>query len=191
MLASHLVLNGIQPTANADGSYPPRSVSIATTQDFEGIVYAPNHDVNLALQAASASTASASDDQDASKQLNKLLDDQNKAKDAWNKALSKYQNDLSDVGVTPPNPTLVVSTVASDLAAMGYPAPNGQTKSDLAKLQEALNKVAQTEIQIESLKGTLSSSQADAHARGYNAIYGGFVANLSRDATGGTEKFWW
>ncbi len=219
MLASHLVLNGIQPLANGDGTYPARTVNIATTQDFEGIVYAPNHEVTLALQAA----AGASGSQAAADQLNKLLDDQNKAKDDWNKALSKYQNDLSAIGVTPPNPTLVVATYASDLS--GYPAPNGQTRSDLRKLQDALNKVAQTEVQIESLKGTLTASQQDDHARGYNGIYGGFVArtitvaakthvhydetlrtagpvnsyqivnwfedNLSRDATGGAEQFWW
>ena len=50
-LASHLVFNGIQPTANADGTFPPRSITIATGQDFEGIVYAPSHDLDLALTA--------------------------------------------------------------------------------------------------------------------------------------------
>ena len=51
LLASHLVLNGLQPPANSDGTYPSRSITIATYQDFEGIIYAPNHDLNLALQA--------------------------------------------------------------------------------------------------------------------------------------------
>ncbi len=36
---------------------PPRSITIATTQDFEGIVYAPNHDLDLALQAVAAAAA--------------------------------------------------------------------------------------------------------------------------------------
>ncbi len=173
MLASHLVLNGLQPTANKDGSYPPRSIAIATTQDFEGIVYAPNYDVDLALQAATVGTAN-SNNQEASKQLNKLLDDQNKAKDDWNKALAKYQSDMAAAGQIAPTPTLVVSPNASDLSWL--PAPNGQTRSDVAKLQDALNKVAQTQVQIMSLQGTLVSSQADDHARGYNGIYGGFVA---------------
>ena len=219
MLASHLVLNGIQPTANGDGSYPAHSISIATTQDFEGIVYAPDHDVSLALQAATGSSNS----QEASKQLNKLLDDQNKAKDDWNKAVAKYQQDLSSLNLVAPPLNLVVSTVASDLSYL--PAPNGQTRSDVAKLQQTLNRVAQTEVQIESLRGTLTSSQADDHARGYNGIYGGFVArtivvaakthihydetlrtagpvnhyeivnwfedDLSRNTQGGAETFWW
>ena len=50
-LPSHLVLNGIQPTPNADGTTPARTITIATAQDFQGIVYAPNHDLDLALQA--------------------------------------------------------------------------------------------------------------------------------------------
>ena len=82
MLASHLVLNGLQPPANADGSYPARSINIATTQDFEGIVYAPSHDLTLALQAVPPSAGS-SGSQSAANQLNELLDDQNKAKDAF------------------------------------------------------------------------------------------------------------
>ena len=79
--------------------------------------------------------------------------------------------------------------------------------------------------QISALQGTLTPSQTEDHARGYNGIYGGFVArtitveskthihydetlrqagavnhyeivnwfedNISRDATGGTEAFWW
>ena len=48
---SRLVLNGLQPAANADGTFPARSVTIGTDQDFQGIVYAPNHDLDLALQA--------------------------------------------------------------------------------------------------------------------------------------------
>ena len=45
-LARQLVLNGIQPTANSNGTLPSRSINIATTQDFEGIIYAPNHDLD-------------------------------------------------------------------------------------------------------------------------------------------------
>ena len=57
-LASHLLLNGLQPPANADGSFPAQSLNIATTQDFEGIVYAPNYDLTLALKAVSTSGTS-------------------------------------------------------------------------------------------------------------------------------------
>ena len=53
-LPSRLVLNGIQPPVNADGTFPARSITIATGQDFQGIVYAPNHDLDVALQAVAS-----------------------------------------------------------------------------------------------------------------------------------------
>ena len=186
MLASHLVLNGVQPPANPDGTYPSRNLTVSTYQDLEAIVYAPNHDLNLALQAAPAPGTTAPSGPSGGpapppppgappKQLKKLQDDQNKAKDDFNKALSNYQQDMSVLGLLAPAINLVVSPVASNLTAM-LPAPNGKTASDVAKLQNALNKVSQTEAQIESLQGTLTTSQTDDHARGYNGIYGGFVA---------------
>ncbi len=51
-VASHVLINGIQPPANPDGTLPGRSVTISTDQDFEGVIYAPNHDVNLNMVAA-------------------------------------------------------------------------------------------------------------------------------------------
>lgn len=51
-VASHVLINGIEPLANKDGTLPARSVTIATDQDFEGIVYAPNHDIDLNMIAA-------------------------------------------------------------------------------------------------------------------------------------------
>ena len=221
MLANHLVLNGLQPPANLDGTFPARTVSIATDQDFEGIVYAPNHDVNLALQAASAGTSG----QDASGLLGELQANQTQAIADFHQAYTTFQNDMAAVGISVPTLTLVVGTVASNLYTM-LPAPTtGKTTSDLVTLQAALNKVAQTQVQIESLQGTLMASQAEDHARGYNGIYGGFVArtitvaekthvhydetlrtagpvnhyeivnwfedNASRDAIGGAERFWW
>ncbi len=51
-VASHVLINGLQPTANPDGSLPSRTVTVATDQDFEGVIYAPNHDVSLNMVAA-------------------------------------------------------------------------------------------------------------------------------------------
>ena len=51
-VASHVLINGLKPDANPDGSLPSRSVTISTDQDFEGVVYAPNHDVTLNMVAA-------------------------------------------------------------------------------------------------------------------------------------------
>ena len=172
MLARQLVLNGLQPPANANGTYPSRTINIATTQDFEGVIYAPNHDLNLALQAVPTGTGSSG--QSAAQQLSELQADQNQAKTDFFNDYATYQRDMAAAG-SPVGPiTLTVSTVASNLALI-LAAPNGQTTSDLATLQAALNKVAQTQIQIESLQGTLLTSQQADHALGYNGIYGGFV----------------
>ncbi len=218
MLGSHLVLNGLQPPANADGTFPARSINIATTQDFEGIVYAPNHDVNLALQAVAPSA------QGTSSPLGALQAAQTKALADFNTEYAAYRADMTAAGQTTGTMTVTVATYATNLSTT-LAAPNTQTASDVSILQAFLNKVAQTQVQIESLQGSLTTSQQDDHARGYNGIYGGFVANTitvaakthvhydetlrtagpvnhyeivswfednaSRDATGGTERFWW
>ena len=51
-VASHVLINGIEPPANPDGTLPSRAMTISTDQDFEGIIYAPNHDVDLNMVAA-------------------------------------------------------------------------------------------------------------------------------------------
>ncbi len=51
-VASHVLINGIKPDANPDGTLPSRSMTISTDQDFEGVIYAPNHDVDLNMIAA-------------------------------------------------------------------------------------------------------------------------------------------
>ena len=51
-VASHVLINGIKPPANADGTLPARSITVATDQDFEGVIYAPNHDIDLNMIAA-------------------------------------------------------------------------------------------------------------------------------------------
>jgi hypothetical protein len=53
-VASHVLINGIEPPANPDGTLPSRTITVATDQDFEGVIYAPNHDVDLNMIAAVA-----------------------------------------------------------------------------------------------------------------------------------------
>ncbi len=217
MLASHLVLNGLQPPANADGTYPARSITVSTDQDFEGVIYAPSHDVDLALQAVSGPAGT--------NQLGELQTAQTNAIKAYNQDYTAFHDDMAALNISVPIYPLTVSTVASDLSTMLPTPTTTRTRNDLATLQAALNKVAQTQVQILSLQGNLTSSQADDHARGYNGIYGGFVArtitvaakthvhydetlrtagpvnhyeivnwfedHASRDATGGAERFWW
>ncbi len=51
-VASHVLINGVQPPKNADGTLPGRTITVSTDQDFEGVIYAPNHDVDLNMVAA-------------------------------------------------------------------------------------------------------------------------------------------
>lgn len=212
MLASHLVLNGLQPPANADGTFPARHITISTYQDFEGIVYAPGHDVDLALQAVAASGgpglvgAVAGIADKVTSQVGKLQKDLAKAQDDSDKDNADYQKDLAD----------------DQSGAANNPQ---KVQQDLLKMQQDQVKVARLQAQIGSLQGNFFPAQSDDHARGYNGIYGGFVArtitvankthihydetlrqagpvnhyqivswfedNGSRDAVGGTEQFWW
>ncbi len=57
---SRVLLNGLEPPPNADGSRPSRAITVATNQDFQGMIYAPNHDLRLAQTAAADSGSSAS-----------------------------------------------------------------------------------------------------------------------------------
>ncbi len=59
-VASHVLINGIQPPAYPDGTLPSRSITISTDQDFEGVIYAPNHDVDLNMIAAEVAGGPAS-----------------------------------------------------------------------------------------------------------------------------------
>ncbi len=59
-VASHVLINGIQPAANPDGTLPVRSMTVSTDQDFEGVIYAPNHDVDLNMVAAQVAGGPAS-----------------------------------------------------------------------------------------------------------------------------------
>ena len=182
MLASNLVLNGVQPPVNANGTYPARSISIATNQDFEGIIYAPNHDLDLALEAASvasvvapvttptaptpkgpkvpktpptppAPTAAAL--AAVTKQVNALNTDITKQTTAYENAMAKYATDSAGPGG------------ASGPAAV----------KDLQQAAKDQAKINQDTLQIQTLQGGATASQTDDHARGYNGIYGTFVAN--------------
>ena len=98
-------------------------------------------------------------------------------------------------------------------------------QQDLAQETQDQAKAAALRQQEAALEGVNSQSIYEDHSRGYNGIYGGFVArtitveskthihydetlrqagtvnhyeivswfedNVSRDATGGTEAFWW
>ena len=210
-LASHLLLNGLQPPANADGSFPTRTLNVATSQDFEGIVYAPNYDLTLALTAVSTSSSSTGTTTPANQGLiNNLLGQ-----------ITNLNNDIA-------NQQKDIANVQADIAKNGDPG-GGKAKhiqQDEAKITADQAQIVPLQQQLAILDGDLNpASSADDHAQGYNGIYGGFVAktitvankthvhydevlrtagpvnhyevvnwfedNLSHDATGGTEAFWW
>ena len=206
-LASHLVLNGLQPPANRDGSYPPLSINVATTEDFEGIVYAPSHDLTLALQAVPVNGTLTGSATGSSGQATSL------------------QNQIASL-----NADIAGNQTAYNNAEAIYDqtgAPGQYLQMQAAQTQIALDQAQLTLLTqaLQLLMGLNPTSSADDHARGYNGIYGGFVANTikvakkthihydetlrqagpvnhyqivswfednaSRDAAGGPELFWW
>ncbi len=213
-LARNVVLNGVQPPTNADGTFPDRAINIATGQDFEGVIYAPNHDLTLALTAVppggSILTPVVSVVLDP-KTLKKINDLTNR--------IAKSQTDLANKQRDYANQLAKYQSTGnrSDLDAAQ------KTQAEITKLQGTISTL---QAQLDNLRGTPPQSITDDHARGYNGIYGGFVAktitvsnkthvhydetlrtagpvnhyeivnwfedNVSRDAVGGgTSRFWW
>ena len=207
-LASHLVLNGIQPPAYRDGTFPPRSLNIATTQDFEGVVYAPNYDLTLALNAAAPTVIAPA-----------IPDNQGQID-----SLQAQINGLS---------AEIVKLQADIVKLQGKHGDDDDDDDNAKKIRNDQTKITADETQITQLQQQISvlidsaapTSSAEDHARGYSGIYGGFVArtikvgskthvhydetlrnagpvnhyeivnwfedDLSRDSAGGPETFWW
>ena len=209
-LASHLVLNGIQPPANNDGTFPSRTINLATDEDFEGIVYAPNHDLNLALQAAPVAGKPTPPPPPVPPGLANTLNNQI---NALNTDIVNQQRDYA--------------TQSAQYQKNGDQGAYQKMQQDLAKVTSDQTQITSLQQQIAALGTTPALPEASTldHAQGYNGIYGGFVAktitvankthihydetlrqagpvnhyqivswfedNLSRDAAGGTELFWW
>ena len=173
-LARQLVINGIQPAVNKDGTYPTPTINIATTQDFQGIIYAPNHDLTLALQAVVngvstpvtpsppvvTSTGSASQipnevnaiTQAANAKYNLQLDYQDQlAKYQKNGDQGAYQKMLQDTVQAGQQQTLIDQHTIIVFSLGGT-------------------------VTVTFGSSTVNDSSAADHALGYNGIYGGFVA---------------
>ena len=209
-LASHLVLNGIQPPANSDGSYPTRTINVATDEDFEGIVYAPNHDLTLALQAVSASGQTTPPPPVNQGQINGL-----------NAQITGLNNDIAAQQAD-------YATQSAQYAKNGDQGSYQKMQQDQTQIASDQAQIVVVQREITTLLVTVAAAPASStldHAQGYNGIYGGFVArtikvsnkthvhydetlrqagpvnhyqivswfedNVSRDATGGTEQYWW
>ena len=181
---------------------------MATTQDFEGIIYAPNYDLTLALQGRSAPMERSS-----------LPTNQGQI------------NSMHGANHQPQLPTSPAtrSTIAQQLAKYNFNGDQGAYKKmqqDSTQITSDQTKLAPLQQQLSVLIGTSApASSADDHAQGYNGIYGGFVArtirvaskthvhydevlrtagpvnhyqvvnwfedSLSHDASGSPEAFWW
>ena len=208
-LPGHLVLNGIQPHANRDGTFPARGITIATSQEFQGIVYAPDHDLDLALTAASPSLFLPIPLVPITVQLkvNKLEGDAINHDNNANNAMTTYNQQMARYTLT------------------GNKSDYDNAQKSLQKAQDETRKAADLRQQEATLLGPYNGASYDDHSRGYNGIYGGFVArtikveskthvhydetlrtagpvnhyeivnwfedNLSHDAAGGAEMFWW
>ena len=211
-LPGHLVLNGVRPTANTDGTFPARAITIATGQDFQGIVYAPNHDLDLALTAVTPGVSLPIPPilivpPPIRAKADKLERDAvNKDNEAANQ-MTNYNNQMADYYKN------------------GNQSSYQNAQQSLKKAQDAKNQAAALRQQEATLLGPYNSASADDHSRGYNGIYGGFVArtikvenkthvhydetlrtagpvnhyeivnwfedDLSRNSAGGPETFWW
>ena len=210
-LADQLVLNGIQPPANSDGTFPARSINIATTQDFEGIVYAPNHDLTLALQAVSASSSALAPV--AAAGTNSLAN------------IVSLQGQIASVNADIAGNQIAYAQAQAIYTTSGAPGQLARMQAAEAQITADQAKLVLLNQQLNLAGGLNPASSTDDHARGYNGIYGGFVArtikvsnkthvhydetlrqvgpvnhyqivswfedNISRDATGGAEQYWW
>ena len=206
-LANQLVLNGIQPPANSDGTYPTRTINIATAQDFEGIVYAPNHDLTLALTAVSTSGSG-------------LLTQVNTAAN-----IASLQGQIASVNADIAGNQIAYNQAQAIYTRTGAPGQLANMQAAEAQITADQAKLVTLNQQLNLAQGLNPASSTDDHARGYNGIYGGFVArtitvakkthihydetlrqvgpvnhyqivswfedNISRDATGGAEQYWW
>ena len=208
-LARQLVINGLQPPANTDGTYPSRTLRVATSQDFEGIVYAPNHDLTLALTAAGVTGQTGSVTGNAAQ------------------ILALQQNILSDQQ----NITALTADYTYNMALYNAAPGNSghvyyeKAQQDQTYITNLNTAIAGFQAQLQVLVGINPSSSADDHTRGYNGIYGGFIGktitvsnkthlhydetlrtagpvnhyeivswfedNVSHGAVGGSTAFWW
>ncbi len=208
-LARQTVFNGIQPPVNADGTYPARSINIATGQDFEGIIYAPNHDLNLALQAVPTAGVVSGGTSGTSGQIISL------------------QSQIASLNLDIAGNNIAYTQAQAIYNLTGAPGQYQhmqQAQTQIAADQARITTI-NTQLQLLLGPGSNPTSSADDHARGYNGIYGGFVGktitvaqkthihydetlrtagpvnhyeivnwfedNVSRDGTGGPEQFWW
>ena len=204
-LAKQLVLNGIQPAAYSDGTFPSRSITIATTQDFEGIIYAPNHDLDLALQAVAASGTTGTS--------------------AYSGEATSLQNQINSLNSDIAGNQTAYNQAAAIYAQTGAPGQYQLMQQAQAQIARDQAQITLLNAQLTVLEGVNPSSSASDHALGYNGIYGGFVGrtisvadkthvhydetlrtagpvnhyevvnwfedNASRDFAGGAEQFWW
>ena len=161
-VASHVVINGIQPPANPDATLPPLSIAIATDQDFEGVIYAPNHDIDLNMIAAQVAGGPPSPP-------------------------------------GPPAPPGAPAIPLPPLPPLGGPAhvpPAPPTPGQLSDHSAGYNGIYGAFI------GNTVTVEAMTHVHydvtlqqagpvNHYQIANWFEDNLSRDAPGGAEQFWW
>ena len=152
--AGRLLFRGIQPPADDDGNRPLRSIYLSTILDFQGSIYAPNHDLTLALQAAGPTLVSGGSDPGLLNANDRTAEGQiNAARDRVNTDVNNLNAALARLGQA--NPLL------------GNPSS--------PEVTNAQNALAADQRRLSDLTVKLQS-QLDDHLRGYNGLYGSFVA---------------
>ncbi len=145
---SQLLINGISPPESG-GKTPTRSFYVGTTQDFQGIIYAPSHDLTLALQGLK-------DDDTLANQIQKKQNDITSYQDRYDERMRQYQQKMDDYKLT------------------ANPNSLKEANQKLADAQEAQVNKATAEQELVFLQGRRVTEMED-RARGYNGIYGAFV----------------
>ncbi len=165
--AENLLIDGVTPPAGAANATPP-VIDIESTQDFSGIIYAPDHDLKLALKAVlldangvpiplsspTANNPNAKQINDLNKQIVNLNQDIAGNQQQYQQDLAKYQKN-------------------------GDQGAYKKMQRDQAQIASDQAQIVTVQAQLKSLGSTFipdTPAQANDHNKGYNGIYGAFVA---------------
>jgi hypothetical protein len=170
-LPGRLLINGIKPPDNTDGTTPSRTITIGSDIDFEGIIYAPNHDIDLNLKVVASAVAAGGptpppppSPPPAGNLAKQIQDLQKKANDKDQEYLDhiKRYNDKM-----------------ADYQKGGDPKKLQEANNEYALAQNAKAAADAFRTQIATLQAPPPAQSGDPHAadaaQGYNGIYGAFA----------------
>lgn len=161
-VASHVLINGIRPPFNPDGTLPNRSITVSTDQDFEGVIYAPNHHIDLNMIAAEVAGGPGS---------------------------PSGPPAPSD---SPPQPAKPTPPSGGPKHLPPAPPTTGQQDDHSAGYNGIYGAFVGKTITVEAMTHVhYDQALQQAGPVNHYEIASWTEDNLSRDAPGGSEQFWW